>query len=290
MSTTTTSDNILRNVNNLIENFLGNQDDIAYTNELQSKIVRLLRPTSSRSFGYSKSAKQRLRNVISEQALDLDSKNQYLMEFDKHYQQASKINSQILNSFLLIIEPLAQKYNTSSKLTSTGYIENIRLNDKYLVHTSGITDIATKNVFNITHTEPLLYSNEQINYATILHHNDKFWISKDTELKLLSDLLYVLQGLESNSIKFDQRSESFIFDPSLNISVIVKDTVLSICELGWLFRQILTYVKHSESSDSSKGLVVQAFLFAVQVCFWNDHGFMTCVDIYLLKGGTSRLL
>ena len=73
------------------------------------------------------------------------------------------------------------------------------------------------------------------------------------------------QGVSSKHIRFDPRSESYVLDPALKLPTCVRDTVLSLCELGWLFSKVSSYCASSEGLEASKGLVVQAFGFALQV-------------------------
>eukprot|EP01036_Dinobryon_divergens_P035898 gene35898-46607_t len=76
-------------------------------------------------------------------------------------------------------------------------------------------------------------------------------------------------GINGKHIKYDQRAESFAVDPSLALSVTVRDTVLCLCELGWLFLKVADYLKQAlapagSSGGQQLGLVVQAFGFALQ--------------------------
>lgn len=92
------------------------------------------------------------------------------------------------------------------------------------------------------------------------------WVEPATERKLLRDLLFVLQGIAGKHIKFDSRSENYVIDPSLQLNRTVQDAVLCICELGWLYGRVSAYLKSALSpTATTKGLVVQAFGFALQV-------------------------
>ena len=76
------------------------------------------------------------------------------------------------------------------------------------------------------------------------------------------------QGISGKHIKFDTRSESYLLDPSLKLNSTVRDTVLCICELGWLYNRVANYLRTTFAvSTDSNGVVVQAFGFALQVCF-----------------------
>jgi len=60
----------------------------------------------------------------------------------------------------------------------------------------------------------------------------------------------------------------------------VRDTVLCICELGWLYNRVAGYLKSSFAvSTDSNGVVVQAFGFALQVYICVTHLSGLCVLI-----------
>ena len=56
-----------------------------------------------------------------------------------------------------------------------------------------------------------------------------------------------------------------MLDPALRLPTCVRDTVLTLCELGWLYSKVSAYCASSEGLEASKGLVVQAFGFSLQV-------------------------
>lgn len=83
------------------------------------------------------------------------------------------------------------------------------------------------------------------------------------------------QGISGKHIKFDSKTESYLLDPALGLNASVRDTVLCMCELGWLYNRVAGYLQSSlASSADTKGVVVQAFGFALQVDY--------CCDVYYL--------
>ena len=61
-----------------------------------------------------------------------------------------------------------------------------------------------------------------------------------------------------------------MIDPILKLNSTVRDAILCICELGWLYGKVIHYLKgifdvSSVKAIDMKGLVVQAFGFALQV-------------------------
>ena len=56
-------------------------------------------------------------------------------------------------------------------------------------------------------------------------------------------------------------------DPALGLRQPVVDLVCGLCEMGWLYGKIDSYLKGlQQQHDSLRGLVVHAFAFALQVC------------------------
>ena len=90
----------------------------------------------------------------------------------------------------------------------------------------------------------------------------KDWVSPEVESLLLQDLLFIFQGIAGRHIKYEPRSEQYVIDPSLGVREAVRDTVLCLCELGWLYSKVAAYVQKAEKD--TKGIVVQAFGFALQ--------------------------
>jgi len=90
----------------------------------------------------------------------------------------------------------------------------------------------------------------------------KDWVSPEVESLLLQDLLFIFQGIAGRHIKYEPRSEQYVIDPSLGVREAVRDTVLCLCELGWLYSKVAAYVQKAEKD--TKGVVVQAFGFALQ--------------------------
>ena len=48
-------------------------------------------------------------------------------------------------------------------------------------------------------------------------------------------------------IKYDPRSESYLLDPVLQLRLPVKDTVLCLCELGWLYAKVAAYIQAADN-------------------------------------------
>jgi hypothetical protein len=118
------------------------------------------------------------------------------------------------------------------------------------------------------------------------------WISPELERKLIVDIIYILGGVNGSHIRLDLRSESFVIDPSLHLHPTTRDIVLCICELGWLYNKVSQYREQilgsvsgsgsgSSSGPSPKGLVVQAFAFALNVS--DFLSFIPCSSLFVLS-------
>lgn len=78
--------------------------------------------------------------------------------------------------------------------------------------------------------------------------------------------LSTAQGISGKHIKFDAKTESYVLDPALKLNSTVRDAVLCVCELGWLYGRVAAYLKGVlAAGGDSLGVVVQAFGFALQV-------------------------
>ncbi|CAM9091251.1 unnamed protein product, partial [Ectocarpus fasciculatus] len=74
---------------------------------------------------------------------------------------------------------------------------------------------------------------------------------------------YILQGISGTYIKYDLRSESYVIDPSLELVGPVRDLVLSMCEIGWLYNRVAKYITKVEKT-AINGLVSQSFGYSIQ--------------------------
>lgn len=72
-----------------------------------------------------------------------------------------------------------------------------------------------------------------------------------------------LQGISGTYIKYDLRSESYVIDPSLQLVGPVRDLVLGMCEIGWLYNKVSKYISKVEKT-AINGLVSQSFGYAIQ--------------------------
>ena len=83
------------------------------------------------------------------------------------------------------------------------------------------------------------------------------------EKDIVTDLLYVLVGIDGKYIKYDQDEDSFILDRNIPWDESLYDVVYSISELGWLYYKIEKYIIFYKGSNI-KSLYIQSLIFAIQ--------------------------
>jgi len=83
------------------------------------------------------------------------------------------------------------------------------------------------------------------------------------EKDIVTDLLYVLVGIDGKYIKYDQDEDSFILDENIPWDESLYDVVYSISEVGWLYYKIEKYILFYKDSNI-KSLYIQSLIFAIQ--------------------------
>ena len=91
-------------------------------------------------------------------------------------------------------------------------------------------------------------------------HNNSLNI---TEKDIVTDLLYVLVGINGKYIKYDIKSDSYNLLENIPWEEYIYDIVNSISEVGWLFNRIKKYIEYYKSSNFNS-LYIQSFIFAIQ--------------------------
>ncbi|KAG5179865.1 Spc98 family-domain-containing protein [Tribonema minus] len=89
-------------------------------------------------------------------------------------------------------------------------------------------------------------------------------LSDATERALLRDVLYALQGIDGQHVRYDPGSQAFAVDPSLSVSPATRDLVLRLCEMGWLFMHVTQYVEQTLAAGEAVGHVRLAFAQSLQ--------------------------
>ncbi|CAJ0868824.1 6386_t:CDS:10, partial [Entrophospora sp. SA101] len=103
-----------------------------------------------------------------------------------------------------------------------------------------------------------------------------------SEAQLLRDIVFVLQGIEGQHIKFEKGSSSYIIDSKMTITYSTRDLLHRLTELGWLYRRVNEYVKIN-FNDPSIGLVGQAFSSALQRELTEYYKFIATIEAQVSK-------
>ena len=84
-----------------------------------------------------------------------------------------------------------------------------------------------------------------------------------TEKDLVTDLLYVLVGIDGQYIKYNSNYDSYILIDNIPWEENIYDIVNSISEVGWLFYKIKKYISFYNTSHNNS-LYIQSLLFSIQ--------------------------
>ena len=84
-----------------------------------------------------------------------------------------------------------------------------------------------------------------------------------TEKDIVTDLLYVLVGIDGKFIKYNNIKDSYILVENIPWEENIYDIVYSISELGWLYYQINKYISHYKESNI-KSMYIQSLFYAIQ--------------------------
>eukprot|EP00118_Oscarella_pearsei_P015761 m.144765 g.144765 ORF g.144765 m.144765 type:complete len:863 (+) comp38407_c1_seq3:451-3039(+) len=83
-----------------------------------------------------------------------------------------------------------------------------------------------------------------------------------SEATLIRDVIFVVQGIDGQYVKFDMSRDSYVIDPKVGVPHSVRTQVAKIAELGWLYRKVRSYVD-SHVNNKALGLVGQSFCAAL---------------------------
>ena len=80
---------------------------------------------------------------------------------------------------------------------------------------------------------------------------------------LLRDVVYAMQGIDGKYIKFDKAQDAFCVSRAHGVPAATRDLISRICEAGWMYRKVSTFVKWS-MERRSVGLVAQGLAAGLQ--------------------------
>ena len=124
------------------------------------------------------------------------------------------------------------------------------------------------------------------------------WVSEADEDLLLRDLIYIFQGISGKYIHYNSRSESYEINSTIKLCPAARDTVLCLCEIGWLYGRVAAYIKSANSGSGSgddsgssigKGIVVQSFGSALEEELQDYFRLLSILENEMTKKSRTRL-
>ena len=104
---------------------------------------------------------------------------------------------------------------------------------------------------------------ENNNIENIYVTDDKNSNIKLTEKDIITDLLYVLVGIDGKYIKYNIQKDSYNLIDNIKWEENIFEIVDSISEIGWLFYKINKYIFYYKSSKFNS-LYIQSFIFSIK--------------------------
>lgn len=239
-----------------------------------NKALRLLR-TAGNPHEHAGAIRMRLRQRVLNHPSTSSDGPLLLSSIEKNCDKISELNPNILNPFLALFLPLSfQKPEATPVINVLRADFNLRSKPKAFgvnttTHNNNRIPSQPNQVSPPMKMEDSAFSERKEEYekddrTRLLVKSNAVWVDPETEQKLITDLLFVFQGIAGTHIKYDCRTESYVLDPSLALIPPVRDIVLLLCELGWLYSRVAQYLKKVFQQSSKVGLVEQAFGFALQ--------------------------
>lgn len=164
------------------------------------------------------------------------------------------------SALLYLLQQLAGEGNTDSNARHSQYA------------LQQLTVIPT-NTPAVTHNN---YMTADANNALAAPQSTRALVAKYTEydvdeVELVRDLLYVLQGIDGQYIKYSDALDAYVVIPNIDVPIAVRTLCQHISECGWYYRRIRQYITIRIASDSesanritaSVGLVEQSFCRAL---------------------------
>ena len=118
----------------------------------------------------------------------------------------------------------------------------------------------TKNKDNIE-IDPALQNNNNKEYRIVVDTNKSSL--NITEKDIVTDLLFVLVGINGKYIKYNEKEDSYFLLENIPWEENLYDIVYSISEVGWLYYKINKYISFYKDSNI-KSLYIQSLIFAIQ--------------------------
>jgi len=84
-----------------------------------------------------------------------------------------------------------------------------------------------------------------------------------SESSLVKDVLFVCQGIDGRTVRFDPQLDGYVVDPHVSVPKAPRALLQRLCESGWLFRRLKTQLAGA-GRPGERGAVARAFAAAVE--------------------------
>lgn len=198
-------------------------------------------------------------------------------EFDKLYSNLSNMNSHIKHldhetthsnvrfSILLLLYQLRQK-----EIIEHTSLPSIFLHSK--------EDMRTNQLFEGLQNLETPALNKQINSSSTSQLS--------LEDKLIKDLLFVIQGIDGEHIKYNREKEQYEIE-GLELKRSDRILIGRICELGWVFNRIKSYLSSQFNESDQAGLIEQSFKESISSEIKNYYKMVVLLETKLKEYNNS---
>ena len=233
------------------------QDESAIVNDLLEQVSKI--PNISQNnlnkfqFLYAKLTKKR----------NLSKRWGILYLLNSIYKKSQKKNNNFYGTRNLQNNLLS---STSNSKNNTFNKQLTQLNNNnYLVPFSNLRD----NFYNNNDNNQLISQNYNNNLINDQELNSPIIVNQFktslqiSEKDIISDLLFIFEGINGKYIAYDASVDSYILNKMIPWSEEIYDIVSSLCEIGWLYRKIKLYLDYYKESNFQSQFI-QSFIYSVQ--------------------------
>lgn len=154
-------------------------------------------------------------------------------------------------------------------ISSSNLLPNLGLNESELSNGSRVLNGKEDKKMSWRNNGVLLVNKDPENLRDVAFREYVNLVKEENEVSeevLVRDVLYCCQGIDGKYAKFDATVDGYVLSDLVKVPRATRVMVRKLCELGWLFRKVKSYI--SESMDrfpaEDVGTVGQAFCAALQ--------------------------
>jgi hypothetical protein len=162
--------------------------------------IRLLRPVSDNAFRHAAAVKQRIRQTIMRNDLVGNNGPEIVANFENGCEKLRRLNSALLQPFLALLEPLCFSQNSSGGVdgesTSEQGVDGFNqpnFPDADAHANSGVNLSLKALNIDSSSIAPLVPPYQFSDVDSEALEAGFVWVGKDTEIRLIRDLLYIFQ-------------------------------------------------------------------------------------------------